>query len=143
MYTILAADGDQSTTPRPAEGFFDGTHLLVNFTLGKDVFKRNIELAEIVLAKPIVIPADTFQQRDSNHGHFEGNVPFWVEGLENRRGRLSRISECNYQILDICQSGMDSNGGGRSVGGGALTGSLVPPRSFAARFLPFDIDVTY
>ena len=85
----------------------------MNFTLGKDVFERNIELAEVILAKPIVVPTDTLQQWDSNHGHFEGNVPFWVEGLEDCGGRLSRISECNYHILDICQSGPDSNGVGR------------------------------
>lgn len=75
---------------------YDGTHLLVNFTLGEDVFERNVKLAQVVLAKPIMIPADTFQQRYSTNGYFEGDVPFWVEGLGDRGGLLSGISECNY-----------------------------------------------
>lgn len=95
----------------------NGTYLLVNFTLGEDVLERNVKLAQVILAKSIMIPADTFQQGYSNDGHFEGDVPFWVEGLGNCGGRLSRITECNYQILNSCQSGPDSNGGVGGVGG--------------------------
>jgi hypothetical protein len=50
---------------------FPTTHLLANLAILKDVFQRDIELAHVVLAKSIVIPADTFQQWDAQHGHFK------------------------------------------------------------------------
>lgn len=75
-------------------------HLLLNFTLGKYVFESNIKFAQVVLAKPIVIPTDAFQQRDPDNGHFKGDVPFWVQGLEDCGGRLPRVPECNDQVLN-------------------------------------------
>ena len=71
------------------------THLSIYFPLVKYILERNVKLAHLILAKAIMIPADTLQQRHPDHGHFECDVPFWVQGFGYCRGRLSCIAKRN------------------------------------------------
>jgi hypothetical protein len=54
------------------------TDLLDDLPLFKYVLQCDVELAQVVLTEPIMIPADTFQERYPHHGHLEGHVPFRV-----------------------------------------------------------------
>lgn len=106
------------------------------FTLLENILERNIKLSHVVLAKPVMIPANTLQQRNPDHGHLERDVPFWIQGLRYRGGRLSGISERNDQILRHVAVSLPGSGSWYHVLATMLTGSLVPPRSFGARSLP-------
>lgn len=47
----------------------------------ENILEGNIKLSHVVLAKPVMIPANTLQQRNPDHGHLERDVPFWIQGL--------------------------------------------------------------
>lgn len=47
------------------------THLLIELPLLEDILQCYVELAQVVLAKPIMVPTETFQQRYPDHGHFK------------------------------------------------------------------------
>lgn len=79
------------------------THLLLYIPVRKYIFQRNIELAQVILAESIVVPADTLEQRDANNGHFKRHVPFRIQRLEYRRCRLPSVSKRDYQVLNYCQ----------------------------------------
>lgn len=61
----------------------------MDLVLFENILEGNIKLSHVVLAKPVVIPANAFQQRNPDHGHFKGDVPFRIEGLGYCRGGLS------------------------------------------------------
>lgn len=75
------------------------THLLIDLSFLEDILQCNVELAQVVLAEPIMIPTDAFQERHAHDGHLERDVPFRVEGLWNRWRRLSGVSQCDHQVL--------------------------------------------
>ena len=76
-------------------------HLLYRLAIGKDFIDNHIELAKVVLAKPVSIPTDGFQQNalKAIYWQIEGDIPFWIEVLADGRSGLFRVSKGYNQIL--------------------------------------------
>lgn len=70
-------------------------YLLDCLAISKYLFHRTLEFAKIVLAKAVLVPANSLEEQilDAGYGHLEGLVPFWVQRLVDGRGCLARVSE--------------------------------------------------
>jgi hypothetical protein len=72
----------------------DGACLLSSVAVCKDVLESNVELAHVVFAKAILVPAHSLEQqtRDARDGEVEGLVPFRVQCLVDYRSGFTRVS---------------------------------------------------
>lgn len=57
------------------------TRLLRCLSIGKYLFDRALEFAQVIFAKTILVPANSFQEQilDARDGHLERLVPFRVQ----------------------------------------------------------------
>lgn len=53
-------------------------YLFLDLATHKYILQCNIKLAQVVLAKPVMVPTDAFQQWDAPERHFKRHVPFRV-----------------------------------------------------------------
>lgn len=117
------------------QGNWQKPHLLHRLTIGKDILNDHIEFSQEVFAEAVSIPACSFKQHTlyAIYRQVEGDIPFRIEVLADRRGRLLSVSKIDYQILTTESMTVGSSHHIIS----RPTGSLLPLLSFAARFLAY------
>jgi len=65
------------------------------------LFESNVELAHIVLAEAVFVPADSLKQHTlyACDGQVESLVPFRIECLWYNRSSFPRIAKCQNKVL--------------------------------------------
>lgn len=107
--------------------------LLLGEGIREQVLEDDVKLAHVVLAEPVLVPAADLEEEAllAHDGQVQYRVPFGVERLvDGGRGFLC-VAEGQDEVLRRSAFGWSVYTAVFS-----LTGSEVPLRSFAARFLP-------
>lgn len=78
------------------------THLLRHLAIVKQVVQVDFKLSHVILAKAVLVPADTRQdgRLEATQWHLERDVPFRVEGLWDNLCRESVVSQGENEELD-------------------------------------------
>lgn len=74
-------------------------YLLLQISVGENVFHSDVKFAHVVFAPSVSVPADTLDQWYAHEGHVEADLPFWVEILADGWGRLFRRAQVYDQVL--------------------------------------------
>jgi hypothetical protein len=72
-------------------------------SVAKYILQREIEFAQIVLSKSILIPSHAIQQEtvDSGDWELERGLPFGIQGFGDRLGGIFGIAKGENEVLDV------------------------------------------